>query len=82
MRDVDFLVRLPAGATGTQMSWRLWDGLSPEDEIQSKGKQTRKRHPAPCGVTLRVRRQESADAIVGAGSRNWRCHGWKRALRN
>ncbi|MDL1960081.1 MAG: hypothetical protein LWW99_12140 [Deltaproteobacteria bacterium] len=42
MRDVDFLVRLPAGATGTQMSRHLLEGLLPEDEIRNKGKQTRK----------------------------------------
>jgi hypothetical protein len=42
MRDVDFLMRLPAGATGTQMSRHLLEGLLPEDEIRNKGKQTRK----------------------------------------
>ena|GEM_PF-3969024 len=80
MRDVAFLVRLSAGATDTQMSRRLWDGLSPEDEIQNKGKQTRKRHLAPCGATCMVRRQESAEAIVGVGHRHRWHDGWKRAL--
>ena len=34
------LVRLPAGATGTQMSRHLLEGLLPEDEIRTQGKQT------------------------------------------
>jgi len=79
---VVFLMRSPAGATGTTMSRRLWDGLSPEDEIRNKGKQTRKRRPPPCGATLRVRRQESAEAISGVRSRYGRRDGWKRALEN
>jgi hypothetical protein len=36
MQDVAFLVRLPERATGIQRSRRLWDWLSPEDEIQNK----------------------------------------------
>ena len=42
MRDVAFLVKIPEGATGTQRSRHLLEGLLPEDEIRSQEKQTRK----------------------------------------
>ena len=35
MRDVAFLVKLPAGATGTQMSRHLLEGLSHGEEIRT-----------------------------------------------
>ena len=40
MRDAAFLVKLPAGATGTQRSWLFQEGLSPGEEIRTQGKQT------------------------------------------
>ena len=55
MRDVAFLVRLPEGATGTQRSRRLLEGLLPEDGIRSQKKRTGKRYPASCRATCVVK---------------------------
>ena len=76
-------VRLPAGATGTQRSRLLqerafaWRGDTNPREADRPGI-----FPAPYRATWVVRRQESAEAIVGEGSCHRRRGSWKRALTN
>jgi len=77
------LVRLPAGATGTQRS-RLF-----QERAFAWGRDTNPRKadrtgifPAPYMATCVVKRQESAEAIVGVGSCHGRHDSWKRALTN
>ncbi len=76
-------VRLPAGATGTRMSRPLkeeafaWRGDTNPRKADRAGICS-----APYRTTWMVKRQESAEAIVGEGSCHGRRGSWKRALEN